>query len=359
MLSHEYYKTGRGNKESGLKDTLKTIFIAIGIALFIKIFLFEAYMVPTRSMEPGILPGDHIIVNKFYYGVKLPVLGWKLPGLSSPKKGDVIVFQTPTYKSVGAFKQFINLITFGIFSLDNTKDNPKNYVKRVIGVPGDVIKINSVSQQNNTRSLMVNGKIHKRKFLKKINYSTKIGKSYAEKYTEYGPRKKYNIQFIDKGEALTGEFYVPKQGDVITLRYIGIENNAKTEVPVETETTADGRKLARPFALPKKFDPKRNYIVMGTVILTVNNKKIIKIDGGSFDSLYNNPSNRVFPKKAVYLMLKGQNVKYRFNDNYYFMMGDNRDRSEDSRIWGLLNEDLIIGSPAMVYYPFSRMGSVD
>ncbi len=361
MLSHEYYKTGRTKKESSAKGTLKTIFAAIGIALFIKIFLFEAYKVPTRSMEPTILPGDHIIVNKFYYGIKLPVLGWKLPGFSKPEKGDVVVFQAPTYKSVGAFMQFIDLITFGIFSLDNTGNNPKNYVKRAVGIPGDVIKIYTVKSDNGKKSrlLSVNGKRYTRKFIKRLNYKTNMGNSYVEKYIEQGHNKKYTIQFIDHGQAIKGTFYVPKQGDVITLKYDGFKKKNNSDIPIETEPGTDGKQYARPFDLPDKFDPQKKYIVMGEIILKVNNDKIIHINGGTFDTIYNNPANPVLPKKAVYLMLKGKEVKYRFNDNYYFMMGDNRDRSEDSRIWGLLNEELIIGSPAMIYYPFSRMGSMD
>lgn len=91
--------------------------IAILLALFIRTFVVQAFKIPSGSMVPTLLVGDHIFVNKFVYGIKIPFLQKTLVPVKNPKRGDVIVFIYPV-----------------------TKD--KDYIKRVIGLPGEKIEIN-------------------------------------------------------------------------------------------------------------------------------------------------------------------------------------------------------------------------
>jgi signal peptidase I len=352
MFSHEIYRTGE-KKRNKIKDNIVTILSAIGIAIVIRIFFFEAYKIPTGSMIPSLKVGDHLIVNKFIYGVKVPVFGFKLPGFTSPKRGDIVVFQTPTYKKVGAFKEFINLITFGIFSLDNTAANPKNFVKRLIGSPGDIISFRKIGgTQENLRSetlvsknvISINGNVIKRTFLKK---QTRPGRrSSSDIYTETIGGKSYTVRYVYYSSHIEGDFYIPKDGDVITLKLIR---------PAASETAPSAPDVISPVA---GLRPNRYYIANGTVEMNINGKRTLRINSNTFQEIYNSISNRLFPKKLMNMLLNGKSVKYRFSDNYYFMMGDNRDESEDSRYWGLLNEHAIIGAPFMIYYPFKRFGSV-
>lgn len=113
-----------------MKKTLKfikSIVIALIIALIIRAFIVQAFRIPSSSMENSLLIGDHIMVCKFIYGVKLPVLNVKIIPISKPKRGDIIVFKWPP--------------------------NPKvAFIKRCIGLPGDEIKIVN-------KTVYVNGKL--------------------------------------------------------------------------------------------------------------------------------------------------------------------------------------------------------
>ncbi len=365
MLSHEYYRTGNKGQEGKLKEWLKTILVAYCIALFLRIFIFEAYKIPTGSMIPTLIQGDHLLVNKFIYGVKIPVTGWKLPAFSSPDRGDILVFETPTYRKVGAFRQFINLITFGIFNLDNVKNNPKNYVKRTIGIPGDFVSFNAIkriipgnSQPVNAQQLVINGKAVPLQFLKKEKYTSVTGNTQVDVFQETLGKRTYRAQYLDHGSNITGEFYIPKSGDVISLKWIAPERPQQPETPSVQTAPADNSAY-NPLSPGVTLNPNREFIVSGKVVMIINNSRTITVDGNTFDVIYNNYSNRILPKNLVQMIIKGQEVKYKFGSSFYFMLGDNRDDSQDSRSWGLLNEHNIIGSPIFRYYPFNRFGSAN
>ena len=108
-------------------ETLRAVFWAALIALAIRSFLVEPFKIPSGSMIPTLLVGDYVLVNKFAYGVRLPVTGTLLFGESAPARGDVIVFRWPD-------------------------DPSQDYIKRVIGLPGDRIQIVD-------RRLWINGQI--------------------------------------------------------------------------------------------------------------------------------------------------------------------------------------------------------
>jgi len=99
-----------------IKEYLEPIVIAVLIALFIRTFIIQAFKIPSSSMEPTLLVGDHILVSKFIYGIKIPFTDTRLFELNKPKRGDVVVFIFP-------------------------KDPSKDFIKRVIGVGGEKVEI--------------------------------------------------------------------------------------------------------------------------------------------------------------------------------------------------------------------------
>lgn len=113
-------KKGKKSKEirkkSLLREYLEAAVIAILLALFIRAFVVQAFKIPSGSMEPTLLVGDHILVNKFIYGLKAPFIHKTIIPISRPKRGDIIVF---------------------IYPLDKKKD----FIKRLIGLPGEKIQI--------------------------------------------------------------------------------------------------------------------------------------------------------------------------------------------------------------------------
>ncbi len=82
-------------KSSGHGESLKTLLVAIGIALFIRTFLVQAFRIPSGSMEDTLLIGDFLLVDKITYGAKVPGTIWRLPGLRDPRRGDILVFKDP------------------------------------------------------------------------------------------------------------------------------------------------------------------------------------------------------------------------------------------------------------------------
>jgi signal peptidase I len=113
-------------KEPAVVEYAKSFFPVILIVLLLRSFLVEPFRIPSGSMMPTLLVGDFILVNKYDYGIRLPVLNSKIFGIGDPQRGDVVVFRFP-------------------------KDPAVDYIKRVVGVPGD-----HVVYENKT--LFINGK---------------------------------------------------------------------------------------------------------------------------------------------------------------------------------------------------------
>ena len=114
-----------------LWDQFGTLAVAIGLALSIRAFVIEPYRIPSGSMLPTLLIGDHLFVNKFVYGIKIPFTDWRSPGLREPRRGDVVVF------TVGKDGR-------GIHPADQRPDLPHDqFVKRVVGLPGDTVEVRS------------------------------------------------------------------------------------------------------------------------------------------------------------------------------------------------------------------------
>lgn len=111
-----YPTTSRFIKTIFSRENIKAIVIAVVLALFIRTFVVQAFKIPSGSMEPTLLIGDHILVSKFIYGITIPFIDKTLFQFKKPKRGDVIVF---------------------IYPLDPSKD----FIKRVIAVEGDEIHI--------------------------------------------------------------------------------------------------------------------------------------------------------------------------------------------------------------------------
>jgi signal peptidase I len=114
-----------GKRQGGLWEQLGTLAIAVLIALAIRAFVVEPYRIPSGSMFPTLLIGDHLFVNKFVYGIKIPFTRIRLPGLREPERGDVVVF---TVAKRGA----------RTLPADLHPELPtEEFVKRIVGVPGD------------------------------------------------------------------------------------------------------------------------------------------------------------------------------------------------------------------------------
>ena len=115
------------SKSRVIREYAESIVIAILIALFIRAFVVQAFKIPSGSMEPTLLVGDHLLVNKFIYGIKLPFIDRKFLIYKEPQRGDIVVFIFP-------------------------KDKKKDFIKRVVGAPGDTVEIRR-------KKIYINGKL--------------------------------------------------------------------------------------------------------------------------------------------------------------------------------------------------------
>jgi len=166
-------KIDKIQKKSPFREYAEAFAIAIILALFIRTFIVQAFKIPSGSMKPTLLIGDHLLVNKFIYGLKIPFTDRFILDFSQPKRGDVVVFKYPN-------------------------DEKIDFIKRVIGVSGDKIEIKK-------DQLFINDK--------------KIAKEYAEVFKEPDTN---NIQ--DRYTEFLGE----RTHDILEDTAITIPDNAGT-----------------------------------------------------------------------------------------------------------------------------------
>jgi len=118
-------------KKSQLRDWTEALIVAAILALIIRTFVVQAFKIPSGSMEDTLLIGDHLLVNKFIYGTQLPFSDDPVLAIRQPERGDIIVFEFPEDKDKSYFKR-------------------RDFIKRVVGLPGDTIEIRN-------KNVFVNG----------------------------------------------------------------------------------------------------------------------------------------------------------------------------------------------------------
>jgi signal peptidase I len=293
-----------------IADNVYVFFSAYLIAFVIRLFILEGYQIPSESMVPSLLVKDIMMVEKITLGPRIPVINLKMPGFFKPGRNDIFAFEAPQWKNQGLFQEILSLATLSTVTLDNNFENPKNLVKRLIGLPGDRISMTN-------RILTVNGNMLRLDYINSIQ---------EVQYNENGEKVNYFRDYDLYNESCNGikrvvqhvsgkllsvnplvnqfpEIYVPKKGDVINLN--------------------------------------QNSYYQGLLLLLIRRESLdtnITLDNGKFykDGL--------------------EITEWKVRQNYYFGMGDNRDDSLDSRYFGFIPEDNIIGRPVFRYFPFNRIG---
>ncbi|NLC71521.1 MAG: signal peptidase I [Desulfuromonadaceae bacterium] len=125
-------------------ELFEALFVALVLAVFIRIYFVQAFKIPSGSMEDTLLVGDHLLVNKFIYGTRIPVLDREILRISEPDRGDVIVFEFPQDADEPYLKR-------------------RDFIKRIIGIPGDVVEIRNKKIYVNGQPLIFPQEIHKEK----------------------------------------------------------------------------------------------------------------------------------------------------------------------------------------------------
>ena len=232
-------RRGSGVAEPWWVDYAKSFFPVILVVFCIRSFLVEPFKIPSGSMVPTLQVGDFILVNKFTYGVRLPVINQQIIPVNKPQRGDVMVFRYP--------------------------ENPTlDYIKRVVGLPGDTVEYRN-------KRLWING--------------------------------------VEQAQQADGEYNYVESG----LNFV------HTEKRIET------------------LGNHKHSILINPDMPTLHLSAVAEFDGRDNCS-YDN-----------------EMVRCKVPQGEYFMMGDNRDNSRDSRYWGFVPDDNIVGKAFFIWMNFSDL----
>ena len=155
-------------KPSGFVESVGSLFPILFLVLILRSFLYEPFQIPSGSMIPSLEVGDFILVNKYTYGLRLPVLGSKIWSVNDPKRGEVMVFKEP-------------------------KNPHINFIKRVVGVPGDVI-------QYRDKRITINGKIIPESFVAQLRGDADVYRIYNEELDGYTHKIRKDVMVFDPTE---------------------------------------------------------------------------------------------------------------------------------------------------------------
>lgn len=329
-------------KKSKLRENFELVLWAVIIALLLRVFIIEAYKIPTQSLYPNYLQNDHLLVFKPIYGVKLPFVKAKLPAFTKPERGNVVVFQNPRYESPGFLLEFLDLITFSIFALDQDPvTNPKNFIKRCLAGPGDTV------EWVENREIKVNGELLKHTDYEFFDYGSVEWGGNArikevDQFMEHNNNKTYEVQYIHSETNknisildLPKVYYIPEKGDVLTIKRVSPTSSKFTYKIGDVDISGLWETQSKD---------------------TVYGGGSIKIRG--YVEILEEESHKDLSKDELLKLTKDGEFTYKVKHDYYFMVGDNRDDSEDGRFFGPVRDKLIIGAPVFRYFPFTRIGGV-
>jgi len=284
----------QGRKRGPFKETVESLFITIGLALVIRAGVVYPFKIPTESMVGSLLKGDHILCNKFVYGIRTPdwigipyteigfdVPHTRLPGFRNPQAGDVVIFKYP-------------------------RDRSEYYVKRCIATSGDTVEIRD-------RVTYINGKAA----IRNENEQYISGQVLPPTYQQDGlfPPGETNIHQY-------GPLRIPQPGDRFTF------------------TDSNRAQWFQWMNLMLYEDQRVTVTWQG---------KTHHMEAAQIDQW----PRLVAQLPADAFQINGRSLlgyQYAVQDRQFFMMGDNRDNSLDSRFWGFLPARYVVGQALIKYW---------
>ena len=372
-------------KKSAGREWIEAIVFAVFAAAFIRMFLIEAYVIPTPSMEGSLLVGDFLFVSKAHYGIRMPMtvamfpllhntvpfIGTesylktpsldyhRLPALTNVKNNDPIVFNYPEGDSV--------YITPGrVFSVHDVRRNPglktringkklrvrpidkrDHYIKRCVAIPGDKIEIKD-------RQVYINDQPAKNPEGMQFRYMVGSPQKFSQRrLEEWGISADPVIGDVIKSQQQSGvNFMVLSEAQKEKLQGIGKDIQIK---PFPQEPDPE-----RLFPFDKRINANWTVDNYGPITIPAAGATIQLQDStiALYRRIIDVYENNEFEQKGGKFFVNGKEATtYTFKQNYYWAMGDNRHSSEDSRMWGFVPEDHLVGKPLFIWFS-TRNGSM-
>ena len=372
-------RKSKNGKKSALVEWTDALVFAIVAATFIRIFFFEAYTIPTSSMEMTLRVGDYLFVSKIHYGPRvpqtpisfplvhnvMPIFGGesysqiisndyrRLKGLSKVERDDIVVFGFPhgdTILKAAPMDDYYTHVringrayTEKMYGPIVVRPNDKkdNYVKRCVAIAGDTLSVvngkvivNGIPQKDiegiqNTYTVYTNGTTINPKVMQKLDINP--DDYYYDSSLPGYPALPLTQEAYKQVVAMVNVVEVRQNIDVYPPEY--------PDSPIMLFPFSENYKWTRdnygPIWIPKAG---------ATTEINANNyhlyqRIITAYEGNSFEV------------KDGKIYINGQQSNtYTFKQDYYFMMGDNRHNSLDSRYWGFVPEDHIVGTPAIIWF---------
>ena len=393
------------NSKSWFGEWISALLFAVIAATLVHNYFIQPYIIPTGSLEKTLLIGDFLFVSKFHYGARTPTSAvafpmvhdtipiikkrsylkkpqlpyFRLPGFQDVKRNDIVVFSWPADTVRKFFVKEKGII--------KPIDKKSNYVKRCVGIPGDSLEIingfvyingvqNALPDRAKTQYTHYgynNKGVSSRKLLdagyKDFNRKYKIRKatqatydaiapyilgvlsSEDEYYTVITPSSGIPPEIIGKLRISAKELLDAKKE--ITLTVLEAKEILRTGIVDSIVQKITQTKTANinffPNAIPYDWN-EDNFgpILIPKARMTVDiNEQTLPL----YKKIIREYEKNELSKKGSKIFINGKEASsYTFEQDYYWMMGDNRHRSEDSRYWGYVPEDHVVGKPVLVWF---------
>lgn len=359
--------------KSVAREWTEAIIFAVVAATFIRMFLIEAYTIPTPSMEQSLLVGDYLFVSKVNYGARVPntplafplvhhtipvintksFLEWikwpykRLWGFQDIERNDIVVFNYPYPEFYKGQRIYGTSPDYRLIEPTRPVDKRENYIKRCVAVPGDLLEVKQ-------GQIYINEEIGKNpeKYEMKYYVTTKNGSPLSIKKLQQNIGLSSNEN--ENGYTASGKY-------LLTLTPENVEKIKGLPIVESVTAEADLTGPDRPDVFPSDLQnftfSKDNF---GPITIPKKGETV-KIDASNialYDRIIDIYEKHDLEQKGNQILIDGKPAtEYTFAMDYYFMMGDNRHNSLDSRFWGFVPEDHIVGKPVLIWMSLDKFKS--
>jgi signal peptidase I len=416
FIPWSFWKKSKNEVFRKTMEWVDAILFALIAVYFINTFFFQNYQIPTSSLEKSLLVGDFLAVSKLSFGARapitplsfplaqhtMPLVGgksyiekphWKyrrLKGFGEVKRNDIVVFNFPAGDTVALNQQAADFYLLSKYNSNGSAgvrsdkrtygeivyrpvDRRENYVKRCIGLPGETIELKNDSvfidgvRLPYPRLSQHNYMIHTDGTVIAADVFSELGINKADYFAQdnYG-------QIVPRSQDLAG-------ADSLSMAWIGLHprngNNGRVYFNIPLTAEMEAQLKAKPFVwnvIKEKEQPGQNYYyplnyntgwtrdTFGPLWIPKKGATIVfdtdvDFKAAAYERCIKNYEGNDFAFRDGKVYINGVEANsYTFKFDYYFMMGDNRHNSADSRVWGFVPEDHIVGQPILVWLSLEK-----